>query len=105
MAHCPDYEEFEALRQDVAQIKAENAFLRSLLLGMRWLSKPQTLKAMDVSETTLWRMTKEDRIKHYKEGSKFFYDVDAVRDYLLMKKFSKTAADNRIITACYVNHL
>lgn len=97
----PDYDEFTELRNDVALIREENNFLRALLLAQIALTRRQALKALDVSETTLWRITKSGELKTYPEDGKTLYDIDSVRNYLTAKKITRKGADNRIIQACY----
>lgn len=101
MIQLPDYEEFKQLVNDVAEIREENRFLRAVVLARHSLSRAQVLKALDVSETTLWRITKSGELRNYPEGSKTLYDLDSVRSYLTARKFTRNGADNRIIQACY----
>lgn len=101
MVELVDYKEFAELKELVLQMQEENEFLRGVILGVHWLTKPQVMSILDISDTTLWRLTKENKLKNYQEGSKTFYDIDSVRGYLTAKKISQRAADNRIIVACY----
>lgn len=97
----PDIEAFNELKAIVFEIKRENDFLRSLLLGRRWLSRQETLKVLDVSEATLWRLTKSNSLTHCHEGKKILYEIEGVRKYLTDKKISLPVAQDRIIHALY----
>jgi len=101
MNKVPDYEEFAALVGRVSALEEENCFLRSLLLGKRWLSKLETMSVLEISDTTLWRLTKNDLLLSTSVGSKTMYDIQSVRQYLTNKKFTKKAVEDRIIHALH----
>lgn len=42
----------------------------------------QTAKAMDISERTLWQLTKDGKIPHVRIGKLVKYDPSAVREWI-----------------------
>lgn len=97
----PTKEAFDALAARVEFIAAENEFLKSLLLGERWLSRKQAIVAIGCSEKTLKRLTDAKRLTVRFEGIKPIYDVFSIRAYLTAHKVDEALIDRQILTAKY----
>lgn len=103
MVEVPTKQEFDALKAAVDRLVAENDFLRSIIMAQRALTRRQVLKALDISESTLWRLSKNGKLHIYTEKGKTYYGLDSIREYLTgIKKIEKQRADQRIIEAIYV---
>lgn len=92
-------EVFRALEERVNKVEADNAFLRSLLTGERWISREQAMKALNCKDSKLRRLTLANAIEHHYEGSKPYYDVFSIRNYLTGQKLDPTEVENRILSA------
>lgn len=100
MAEVVEKREHEEALKRIAALESELLFIKSLLMAEQWFSREQAMKVLDVSETTLWRLTKERRLQSEKDGRKIRYQVDSIRSYLTGKNFEAAVIDNRIISAC-----
>ena len=101
MIQVPSYEEFQQLVADVALLKEENDFLRTVVLAKQTLTRHQVKKVLDISETTLWRLTKANTLLVTQEGKNHVYDLESVRSYLMGKRLPKKVTENRIIAALH----
>jgi RNase adaptor protein for sRNA GlmZ degradation len=68
MVQVVDYEEFSALKRVFEVIKEDNQFLRSLLLGERWLTRKQVVVAMGCKDDKLRQLTLNNTFTYRCEG-------------------------------------
>lgn len=99
MADVIDRAEFLPFVARLEALERENRFLRSLLMRESWLTRAQTMKALNCSETTLHRLTKLGRLAWRKEGKYVSYELESVRAYLTAHNVESWAVDERVITA------
>lgn len=97
----PTLEAFNDLAARVDKVEADNEFIKSLLLGERWLTRKQAMKVIGRSEKTLKRLTDAKRLTVRYEGIKPFYDVFSIRAYLTTQSIDSVLIDKRILTAKY----
>lgn len=100
MAHVVEYEEFKAVERRLVEAERHIAFMTGLLLSQQWLNRAQTMKALNVSRMTLHRLTKDGKLTYRYEGTRPFYCVTGLRNYLNGQKIDVVAADQRLMTAC-----
>jgi hypothetical protein len=99
MVQVVDYQEFKATEERLRVAEAQLTFLTGLLLSQRWLTRAQTMLALNVSESTLHRLTRSGKLTHRYEGSRPLYCMDGLRAYLSKQRIEGTAIDQRLITA------
>ncbi|GAB4017078.1 helix-turn-helix transcriptional regulator [Spirosoma koreense] len=97
MLQVPSYEDFEALRKEVAELRRELEFMKQTELT--WLTLDQVAAALKVSKMTVYRLTKRGKLQPRYEGCKPFYDIQQVRVYIQSTRVSAEAADGRIQSA------
>lgn len=101
MVQVVDYEEFSVLKREVEELRADNEFIRSLLLGERWLSRKQAMSALNCRDDKLRKLTLSKTLIHRYEGKKPQYDVFSIRAYLTAQSIDSVAIDRRLLTAKY----
>lgn len=101
MVQVVDYQEFLDLKRLVEQLRDENQFLKSLMMGRRWLRRSEALIALRCSDSTLRKLTEAKRIVYRKEGKTPFYDAFSIRDYLLSKMIATDQVDRQILSASH----
>lgn len=99
MVQVVEYEEFKALVLEVTEIKSEIRFLKSLLLGERWLTRIQAMTALGCGHNKLRKLHLRNVLAFRYEGSKPYYDAFSIRTYLASKRIDSVEADERIIAA------
>ena len=99
MVQVADYEEFLDLKRRVDQLEEENVFLKSLIMGSRWLRRKQAMAALQCSDNTLRRLTVMGRLTYRQEGAHPYYDAFSLREYLLSQKIDAKLVDQRILSA------
>lgn len=97
----PTQEAFNELATCVNQLKDETGFLKSLLLGERWLSRKQALQALGCKDDKLKRLATNKVLTVRYEGIKPYYDVFSIRAYLTVQRVDAAVIDRRILTAKY----
>ncbi|GAB4007115.1 hypothetical protein GCM10028808_10370 [Spirosoma migulaei] len=102
MVQVVDYEEFSVLKRVVEELKEENEFLKSLLLGERWLTRKQTMAALGCQHNKLRKLTLENRLTYRYEGKYPFYDTFSIRAYLNAQKIDMKEIDKQIISTRFI---
>ncbi|GAB3552928.1 helix-turn-helix domain-containing protein [Spirosoma fluminis] len=97
----PTKEEFNQLKEQLCACQRDLKLVMGLLTGQQWISREQAMTALDVSKTTLWKLTKLNQIAHRHEGRKILYEVFSVRSYLEKQKIDPTAVDQRLLRAAF----
>lgn len=99
MVQVVGYEEFKAVVDQLLQAEKHIASLTELLLSQRWLNRTQAMWALNVSESTLHRMTKSCRLTHRYESAKPLYRVAGPRAYMASQRIE----DQRLMMAGQTN--
>lgn len=99
----PEMGQFLALVERVDLIQSENDFLKSLLLGERWLSRKQAMNAIGCSEKTLKRLTDKKVLTSRYEGTKPFYCAFGIRTYLTGRQIEANTVQKRILSALFTS--
>ena len=93
-------QEFKPVLERLDRLERENEFLRSLLADLRWLNVAQVARALNCSDSTVYRLIKANRIEHRFEGTRPLCSLTGVRNYLAAQKIIPEEADRRVIAAC-----
>ncbi|GAB2550107.1 helix-turn-helix domain-containing protein [Spirosoma aerophilum] len=93
-------EEFEPVLQRLETLERENAFLRSIFIDLKWLNVNQVAKALNCSDSTVYRLIKSGTLEHRLEGTRPMCSIEAVRSYLSAKKILPYEVDYRLVSAC-----
>ena len=99
MVQVVDYEEFSLLKREFEVLKEDNQFLRSLLLGERWLTRKQAMVALGCKDDKLRQLTLNNTLTYRYEGKTPSYDVFSIRSYLLARKIESTEVDKKVLFA------
>ncbi|GAB4007096.1 hypothetical protein GCM10028808_10310 [Spirosoma migulaei] len=99
MVQVAEYEEFKAIVRRVEALEEENGFLKSLLLGERWLNRKQAMAALGCKDNKLRKLTLTNALTHRYDGKNPYYDAFSIRDYLLDQKIDSKEVEKRIISA------
>jgi len=99
MVQVPSNEEFQAIEKRLQLAEEEIEFLKSLLLGERWLTRKQAMAAIGCKVDKLRSLTTSRKITYRKEGKTPFYEVFSIRDYLTSQQIDSKAIDRCIISA------
>ncbi|GAB4035049.1 hypothetical protein [Spirosoma gilvum] len=101
MVQVPTIEEFQAYVQRIERVEQEYDFLKSLLTGNRWLNRNQAMIALGIKDDKLRALTLNGMLIHRYEGTRPFYDVFSIRDYLADRKIDRQEIDRRILRAAH----
>ena len=99
MIQVPDLESFNKLARQVQHLAEENEFLKTLLLGERWLNRREAMIALGCRDDKLRQLTLAKRLTYRYEGKAPFYCVFSIRSYLTAQKIDQREADKRVLSA------
>lgn len=97
MLQVPSYEEFEVLKQQVADL--QRTVQQLLGQELAYFTVDQTAEALKCSVSTVHRLRKEGKLTPHYRGSKPLYAVNQVRAYIESRHVSTEAANERILIA------
>lgn len=93
------------IQQDVEGLKSEVNFWRELALSKQWVDRKQAKEILGMSDMTLSKVAndtasyKDGMVRRRYTGSKPFYSISDIRNYLGLKKaLSFDEASRRIIS-------
>ena len=75
-------EKVSQLTARLERMEQELQLYRQLLPATEWISRREAMKFLCCGETKLWELTKFNRVKTRKVGSKILYNTDSLRAYL-----------------------
>jgi hypothetical protein len=102
MIAVPTREEFESLISRVCAMEKDLSHFKAMSLKNKWLSRTQTLDILQVSESTLCRLTKQGFFIFRKERRKIQYESNSIRAYL-EKHLLPEAVTERFIKSSQLN--
>lgn len=97
MIQAVDYQEFSAFREEVRREREENEFYRSVVCGLVWLNRRQAGVVLGVSDSTMHRLIKSNRIAYRPEGNRQLFSIPDLMAYLTAQKIDVVISRQRIM--------